>query len=298
MRHARNCVRWSLCAVIALGTITTNASAQPPSGTPQSKGPTPSLWVQAMGQYNLKNYTRAFALFLESAKQGDARGQDWVGYMYQMGVGVTQDYAQALYWFRKAADQGNADAQYSYGYMHQYGQGVGAIPSEARFFYQKAAAQGNQNAIQALAQMNSATQPAPAPQQAAAQQGTCAAVYDALAEGNDTAYYYGASWSNATLSDAQAGARAELVRHMNGAAIDTNYNPGGPEPGIYVVASGCGYSHGAVTGALMDDGTYNFYYAALSASTDDAINNATASCRSRLGPGTTYRGPCPVVVSW
>ena len=67
------------------------------------------------GQAAVRNgdYATAMQYFRVLADQGNAVGQNNLGFMYDqgLGVGVPQDYAQAVVWYRKAADQGDAAAQ-------------------------------------------------------------------------------------------------------------------------------------------------------------------------------------------
>ncbi len=133
-------------------------------------------------------------------------------------------------------------------------------------------------------------------------QGNCAAVLEAAPVGNEGGkVYYGAAWGRATLADAQAGAISELVQHMNGLGINPDVgDQTGPQPGVMIVAQGCDYAHGAVVGVPWEpeDGSYNNFYSALSAATDDATSKATGYCRNRLGPGMTYSGKCLVIIQW
>jgi TPR repeat protein len=93
--------------------------------------------------YNEKNYVEAVKCFRKSAGQGNAFGQNWLGYMYHHGHGVEKNYEEAIKWYRKSADQGNASAQNSLGYMYQYGYGVERNYAEAVKLYRKSANQGN-----------------------------------------------------------------------------------------------------------------------------------------------------------
>lgn len=70
-----------------------------------------------------KDHTKSFDYFLQAAEMGSARGQSWVGYLYQTGQGVDTDYAEALRWTQIAANQGRAfDANRLAGY---YWEGLG-----------------------------------------------------------------------------------------------------------------------------------------------------------------------------
>ena len=50
-----------------------------------------------------QDYGEAVALFHMAAAQGDARGQENLGWMYVLGRGVPQDYVEAHKWFNLAA---------------------------------------------------------------------------------------------------------------------------------------------------------------------------------------------------
>jgi TPR repeat protein len=57
-------------------------------------------------------------------EQGNAFGQNNLGKMYAIGVGVPQSDTEAVAWYRKAAEQGNALAQGSLSRMYMNGRGV------------------------------------------------------------------------------------------------------------------------------------------------------------------------------
>ena len=71
-----------------------------------------------------------------------ASAQFNLGYMYDIGEGVTQDKVEAVKWYRKAAEQGHSDAQCNLGLMYDNGEGVAEDKFEAVKWYRKAAKQG------------------------------------------------------------------------------------------------------------------------------------------------------------
>ena len=77
------------------------------------------------------------------AEQGDAIGQNELGFMYQAGRGVARDDAEAVRWYRRAAEQGDASGQNSLGFMYQNGRGVARDDAEAVRWYRRAAEQGH-----------------------------------------------------------------------------------------------------------------------------------------------------------
>ena len=60
----------------------------------------------------------------KAAKQGYARAQCNLGWMYEFGTGVERSYEKAAEWYLKAAEQGFARAQYNLGVMYLNGTGV------------------------------------------------------------------------------------------------------------------------------------------------------------------------------
>ena len=92
--------------------------------------------------YDAKDYAKALKYYQYAAEKNDNHAQFRLGYMYDMGYGVTQNYAEAVKWYLKAANQGNVSAQYNIGVMYDEGHGVKQDHSEANKWYQKAAEQG------------------------------------------------------------------------------------------------------------------------------------------------------------
>lgn len=66
----------------------------------------------------------AAQLYRRAAQQGHSGAQNWLGFCYQFGFGLTRDYARAVNWYRKAAEQGDAGAQNNLGMLYLSGKGV------------------------------------------------------------------------------------------------------------------------------------------------------------------------------
>jgi uncharacterized protein len=79
---------------------------------------------QGMNYYHAGQYSQALTLFGESAAQGNASAQNYLGLMFMNGTGVNTDYAQALIWYNKAAAQGNFSGECNLGIMYDRGLGV------------------------------------------------------------------------------------------------------------------------------------------------------------------------------
>ena len=74
--------------------------------------------------FNAADYAQAYAIWWRLAKEGDAKAQASLGFMYYSGKGVRRDDEQSLYWFRRAADAGQPTAQFFLGMHYFYGRGV------------------------------------------------------------------------------------------------------------------------------------------------------------------------------
>jgi TPR repeat protein len=110
-----------------------------------------------------KDDAQALSWFRKAAEQGNAFGQNSLGFMYENGRGgLPKDEAQALSWYRKAAEQGYASAQYNLGGMYENGLGVPKDESQAISWYRKAADQGDASAKTALSRIQDAKTSTPA----------------------------------------------------------------------------------------------------------------------------------------
>ncbi|UCU92161.1 trypsin-like peptidase domain-containing protein [Hydrogenophaga taeniospiralis] len=96
-----------------------------------------------------KDYRAAFVGFGKLAEQGDPFAQNYLGVMYEFGLGVPISEQLAAKWYRKAAEQGNAFAQFELGMRLSKGKGVPKDLQQAMAWFHKAAEQGD-----AIAQFN------------------------------------------------------------------------------------------------------------------------------------------------
>ena len=81
-------------------------------------------YQKGLDAYGRGDYRTALREWEPLAKQGNARAQHNLGWVYRKGLGVTQNYETALKWYKLAADQGNASAQHNLGFMYHQGEGV------------------------------------------------------------------------------------------------------------------------------------------------------------------------------
>ena len=74
--------------------------------------------------YDRSDYRAALKVWLEQAELGDAKAQNYVGEIFEKGLGQAPDYISAGQWYRKAADQGDTRAMINLGYLYEKGLGV------------------------------------------------------------------------------------------------------------------------------------------------------------------------------
>lgn len=89
--------------------------------------------------YDRSNYQSALNMWLPLAVGGDKKAQNYVGEIYEKGLGADPDYAQASYWYIKAANQGFARAQINAGLLYEKGKGVERNLTKALEYYRLAA---------------------------------------------------------------------------------------------------------------------------------------------------------------
>jgi uncharacterized caspase-like protein len=111
--------------------------------------------------YDRANYATALSVWLPAAEEGDAHAQNFVGEIFERGLGRAPEYDVAAGWYLRAAKQDFAPAQINLGQLHERGLGVEMSAEEALVWYRRAA--GLEDAEWELA-------PAPGPELAALRQ--------------------------------------------------------------------------------------------------------------------------------
>lgn len=94
-------------------------SAQSPAPVTIAREPEPEQTVllaedidrKGYDAFNRGDYGGATYWFRLAATQGNAYGQNYLGYLYENGLGVPQNVSQAIEWYRKAAAQGEPTSQ-------------------------------------------------------------------------------------------------------------------------------------------------------------------------------------------
>ena len=105
---------------------------------------------KGLDAFNRGDYQAALREWRILAEQGDARGQDYLGTMYEFGNGVDRSLTEAVRWYRLAAEQGDARGQTYLGTMYEFGNGIDRSLTEAVRWYRLAAEQNNELAIDRL----------------------------------------------------------------------------------------------------------------------------------------------------
>ena len=104
------------------------------------------MFEDGVAAYQRGDYATALRLLRPLAEQGDAKGQNWIGLMYENGHGVTRSKIRAVRWYRKAAEQGATNAQVNLAVMYAKGEGVPQDFVQAYIWFNIAAALGDEMA--------------------------------------------------------------------------------------------------------------------------------------------------------
>jgi len=110
--------------------------------------------------YDRANLSTALNIWSPKAQSGDPEAQNYVGEIYEKGLGVNPDYEMALVWYKKAARQGNSKAQMNLGYLYEKGLGVPVDQTIAFEWYAKSSKLSNSN-IQYESSLSTAQQSTP-----------------------------------------------------------------------------------------------------------------------------------------
>ncbi|MCO6440107.1 MAG: caspase family protein [Nitrococcus mobilis] len=88
--------------------------------------------------YDRADYRSALNVWLERAEAGEAEAQNYVGEIFEKGLGRESDYVSAAQWYRKAAEQDYTRAQINLGYLYEKGLGVERNIATALNWYRRA----------------------------------------------------------------------------------------------------------------------------------------------------------------
>lgn len=88
--------------------------------------------------YDRADYRSALKVWLPQAENGDPEAQNYVGEIFEKGLGQEPDYESARQWYERAADQSYSRAQINLGYLYEKGLGVQPNVTVALNWYRKA----------------------------------------------------------------------------------------------------------------------------------------------------------------
>lgn len=88
--------------------------------------------------YDRANYATALKVWLPQAKEGNAEAANYVGQIYEKGLGLEPDYQAAAHWYQVAAEAGDSSAQINLGHLYEQGLGVSRDPLKAMQWYRRA----------------------------------------------------------------------------------------------------------------------------------------------------------------
>ena len=97
-----------------------------------------------------QDYSKALALYKQSAQANLPRSLRSVGVMYRDGLGVEKDREEALRWFQKSLDAGMPLSYADIGSLYIEGEGIEPNYSKAASYFQKGAELGEEWSLTAL----------------------------------------------------------------------------------------------------------------------------------------------------
>ena len=71
--------------------------------------------MKGLEAYNKNEFATALKKLRPVAEQGNSTAQNYMGWMYDAGLGIAEDDKEAVRWYRLAAAQGFAHAQFNLG---------------------------------------------------------------------------------------------------------------------------------------------------------------------------------------
>ncbi|MAA76298.1 MAG: peptidase C14 [Salinisphaeraceae bacterium] len=88
--------------------------------------------------YDRADYRSALKVWLTAAEAGDAEAQNYVGEIFEKGLGRQADYVSAAAWYQRSAEQGYSRAQINLGFLYESGLGVEKNVQKALNLYRQA----------------------------------------------------------------------------------------------------------------------------------------------------------------
>ena len=88
--------------------------------------------------FDRADYKTALKVWMQQAVEGDAVAQNYVGEIYEKGLGVPPDFVTAKKWYERAAEQKNTNAYINLANLYEKGLGVDKDPILAMNLYRRA----------------------------------------------------------------------------------------------------------------------------------------------------------------
>ena len=112
-----------------------------------------AIFEEALKHFNIgedddddDEYKKAAELFEKAANHGHSDAQDYLGYQYQIGLGIKENKQEAIKWYTLSAVQDNAQAQYDLAKLYEHEEDF----ENANKWYKKAARKDHPEALYAL----------------------------------------------------------------------------------------------------------------------------------------------------
>ena len=107
-------------------------------------------YEDGVAAFNAGHDDQAFGLIKPLADAGDAKSQNFVGFMYSIGIGDNPTDEKSTQYYKLSAEQGYQNAQENLARLYLSGQGVKKSTELAIKWYEKAASQGSKTAEKEL----------------------------------------------------------------------------------------------------------------------------------------------------
>lgn len=110
---------------------------------PGSAGVLAGTFDEGRQAYKRGDYAAATRIWRQLAEDGNPSAQNYLGLMFETGIGVPVDYVEAVKWYQRSAAQGDAAGQANLADMYEHGKGVPKDEAAARYLYTLSLAQSD-----------------------------------------------------------------------------------------------------------------------------------------------------------
>ena len=85
--------------------------------------------MASITQWDRADYQSALTVWLDAASTGDAQAMNYVGEIFEQGLGRASDYVMAKYWYERAVAADFKPAMVNLASLYDTGRGVAVIRS-------------------------------------------------------------------------------------------------------------------------------------------------------------------------